>query len=493
MTDLQRELDELRDRYARLEAQAEALRQDAAVTVRELLDVIDQQRASLEEHASATAAIAAIRASNTGRLVHATTKMRRAVRRARMAWRARVSRARLRGRRRQLEVPATVKGQPIGVNVSGYVNAESGMGEATRCSIRALQRAGIPVALQNVQPETQRTADTSFTEFVDSNPHPFNLIHLNADNMEWFASMRGPQYFQHRYTIGYWFWELEAFRPDWMPAFEYVDEVWVASEFSLRAIGRDAPVPVVHMPLGLQPLTVADATRAQFGLPERAFIFLYVFDVSSQLERKNPMAAIRAFKLAGLKHDEAVLLLKFTNGHRDRAAVRRLSEAATGLNVVLLDTVMHRPELNALMSLTDCCVSLHRAEGFGLTIAEHMSLGKPAIATAYSGNMDFMTSETSCLVPYQLVPITRDLGPYLRGNLWADPDIEHAAARMRDLARAPERAKEIGERGRAYVRRALDPERSARLVRGRLEQVRAGELHVSGHAPALDDATFKFA
>ena len=489
MNDLQRELDELREQYARLEAQAEALRHDAATTVRELLDVIEQQRAALEEYASATAAIAAIRASNTGRMVHATTRMRLAARRLRMAWRA----TRARARHRRLSVPRAVLEQTLGVNVAGYVNAESGMGEATRCSIRGLQRAGIPVALQNVRPDTQRTADTSFTEFVDANPHPFNLVHLNADNMEWFASARGPQYFRDRYTIGYWFWELEAFRPDWLPAFGYVDEVWVASEFSLRAIGKDAPVPVVHMPLGLQPPAVASASRAQFGLPERAFIFLYVFDVSSQLERKNPMAAIRAFKLAGLKHDEAVLLLKFTNGHRDRAAVRRLAEAAGGLNVVMLDTVMHRPELNALMSVTDCCVSLHRAEGFGLTIAEHMAFGKPAIATAYSGNLDFMKPDTSCLVPYTMVRIARDLGPYLRGSLWAEPDVEAAAVFMRDLARAPDRARELGERGRAYVARALDRDRSARLMRGRLEQVRAGKLRVSGEAPAPDDATFTFA
>jgi glycosyltransferase involved in cell wall biosynthesis len=487
--DLRRDLEILREQYARLEQQAEALRLDAATTVRDLLNVIESQRMALEEKGTATAAIAAIRASNTGRVVQATTRMRLVARRIRMAWRA----AGVRSRHRRLSIPRAVSEQPIGVNVAGYVTAESGMGEATRCSIRALQRAGIPVALQNVRPETQRTADTSFTDFADANPHPFNLVHLNADNMEWFATTRGPQYFRNRYTIGYWFWELETFRPDWLPAFEYVDEVWVASEFSLRAIGKDAPVPVVHMPLGLQPPTIAPASRAHFGLPERAFVFLYVFDVSSQLERKNPMAAIRAFKLANLKHDEAVLLLKFTNGHRDRAAVRRLAEAAGGLNVVMLDTVMHRPELNALMSLTDCCVSLHRAEGFGLTIAEHMAFGKPAIATAYSGNLDFMRPDTSCLVPYTLVPITRDLGPYFRGNLWADPDVGAAGAFMRELAQAPDRARALGDRGRAYVARALDPDRSARLMRGRLEQVRAGQLRVSGEAPAPDDATFKFA
>jgi hypothetical protein len=182
--------------------------------------------------------------------------------------------------------------------------------------------------------------------------------------MDAFARDRGPGYFKDRYTIGYWFWELEQFRPDWLPAFQLVDEVWVASEFSRAAIGANAPVPVVHMPLGIETPVPGPFGRAHFGLPAHPFIFLYTFDVSSHMERKNPLGAIRAFRQAGFDHDEAVLLLKFTNGHTDRAAVRRLAEAASGLNVTLLDVVLSRPEVSALMHCTDACFSLSSRQGF---------------------------------------------------------------------------------------------------------------------------------
>ncbi len=480
--DLRNELAELRRRHAALEAETDALRRDATETAQDLLRVIDEQRALLDSTNEVSSAIAAIRASNVGKLARALDRWQDRTRRLRARWR---SASQARARTRTLDVPDAVRRAPLGVNVAGYVSAESGMGEATRCSIRALRRAGIPVVLNNVIGR-QRTADASFTDFTEQNPHPFNLIHLNADNMAWFAADHGSAYFHHHYSIGYWFWELETFRPDWVPAFDYVDEVWVASEHSRKAIGRDAPVPVVHMPLGLSEPVAGPFTRAHFGLPETAFVCLFAFDVSSQMERKNPFGAVRAFRWAGLDHDEAVLVLKFTNGHFDRDAVRRLAEAAAGLNVIMLDGAMDRPELNALMQVSDCCLSLHRAEGFGLTIAEHMLMGKPAVATAYAGNLDFMTPDVSCLVDSRPVSIPRNYGPYFRGYVWAEPDVEQAGAYLRQLARDPARARAIGERGRAWVRQVLSPARSARLMRSRLERIQAGELVTDGLAPPVD-------
>ena len=318
MTDLEKELADLRRKHADLERAAEQLRREAAETARELLDVIDRQREALEDAAGAAATVAAIRASNTGRLLGATERWRDRIRRARFA----LSTTRARGRTRQRRaVPASVAHSPIGVNVSGYLNAESGMGEAARCSIRALRSADVPLALNNIR-GPQRMLDATFTDFDESAPHPFNLVHLNADNMQRFALDRGRKYFRNRYTIGYWFWELEQFRPDWLGAFDYVDEVWVASEHTQRSIGKDAPVPVLHMPLGLPELPASAIGRAHFGIPENAFTFLYTFDVSSQMERKNPLGAVRAFKLAGIEYQRAILVLKFTNGHTNRAAVR---------------------------------------------------------------------------------------------------------------------------------------------------------------------------
>jgi len=482
MTDgLQGEVDRLRAEYAALAAEADALRRASAETTRELLRVLDEQRATLDDAAAITAAASAIEASTTGRLLRAFRGVRQRIRAIRMAQQAKT--ARRRAQARVLGVPAAVRSAATGINVSGYINAESGLGEATRCSLRALQRAEVPFVLNNV-PGPQRMADTSFKNFTAAHPHPFNLIHLNADNMEWIRALRGPAYFKDRYTIGYWFWELEAFRPDFLPAFDLVDEVWVASEFTRACLAANAPVPILHMPLGIEPPVPGPFGRAYFGLPEEPFIFLYTFDVSSQTERKNPMAAIRAFRLAGFTDDEAVLLLKFTNGHYDRAALRRLQEAASGLRVIFLDGALTRAEVNALMACTDACVSLHRAEGFGMTIAEHMLLGKPAIASAYSGNVDFMTPETACMVSTTRVPIPRDYGPYLRGQLWGDPDATEAAAHMRDLVRIEGRAADLGARGRDHVRRVLDPARTAALMAARLQQIQQGHLRVTGIPPA---------
>src|SRR5688572_2200374 len=474
------ELVELQAAYAQLLREAEALRLQAADTTRELLRVIEEQRTLLEESLAMAATAAAIEASNSGRLSRAMAVVRRRVRDVRM--RARQRQALRAVRSRPSHVPPAVKSAPLGVNSSGYLNAESGMGEAARCSVRALARIGVPFALNNVR-GPQRTTDASFTDFTNDHPHPFNLVHLNADNMDAFARDRGPGYFKDRYTIGYWFWELEQFRPDWLPAFQLVDEVWVASEFSRAAIGANAPVPVVHVPLGLETPVPGPFGRAHFGLPAHPFIFLYTFDVSSQIERKNPIGAIRAFRQAGFDHDEAVLLLKFTNGHTDRAAVRRLAEAAAGLNVTLLDVVLSRPEVSALMHCTDACFSLHRAEGFGMTIAEQMLLGRPAIATGYSGNMDFMTPDVARLITAPPVHLTRDCGPYLRGYVWADPDIAEAAKAMVDLVRTPGLAADLGARGRAHVQRVLDPARAAALMVNRLQQIQAGHVRVSGRVP----------
>ena len=270
-----------------------------------------------QDSAATQSRIAAIRASNTWRAVEALRRMR-----ARLGL-ARSPEHHLR-RRRRSDVSRFVKNAPLGVNVAGYLDTESGMGEAARGSIRSIEAAGIPVALNNVESRL-RKADRSYAAaFVADNPHPFNLVHLNADNMGWFASDQGRNYFRHRYTIGYWFWELAEFRDEWIPFFGFVDEVWAASEFMRQSFAARSPVPVVRMPLPIVVPPVPALGRSHFRIPATGTVFLYMFDVSSQAERKNPLGAIEAFRRAGFERDEAVLVLKFTNAEYDRDAVRRL-------------------------------------------------------------------------------------------------------------------------------------------------------------------------
>jgi glycosyltransferase involved in cell wall biosynthesis len=267
---------------------------------------------------------------------------------------------------------------------------------------------------------------------------------------------------------------LSTLRPDWAPFSGYVDEVWTATRFVQDAVRATCTVPAVRMPLPIVLPPIPAHGRAHFGLPESARIFLYIFDVSSQTERKNPLAAIRAFRRAGLPHGDAVLVLKFTNPEYDRAGVRRLHEEAAGLNVVMLDRYLDRGELCALINTADCYLSPHRAEGFGLTLLEAMRLGKPVIGTAYSGNMDFMTPVNSYLLDYSLVTLTRDYGPYFRGAVWAEPDDEHAARLIREVFDNPEQAAARGARARADVEKDWSPEVTGSAVRRRLEAIRAG-------------------
>jgi glycosyltransferase involved in cell wall biosynthesis len=461
------------ERLEQLVADVEQLRKDATAALRDLRDLSARQREVLHATMLAHATLAAIRASNTWRLLEWYRRWWVRLRGGRL--RAQGLLALRRSRRGPRPVPRAVREAPLGVNVAGYISTESGMGEAVRASIRSLQAVDVPVTLYNVQ-SLLRKHDASYTQFTDDHPHPFNLVHLNADNMASFARLRGREYFRNRYTIGYWFWELSTFRDDWLNCFGYVDEVWVASEFSRICLQEKSRLPILNMPLPVVAPELPTYGRSHYGLPERGAVFLFTFDVSSQTERKNPAGVVRAFRKAGFGRDEAVLVLKFTNAEYNREAVRQLHDEASGLSVLMFDGYMNRTELFGLVNASDCYVSLHRAEGFGLTMAEAMRLGKPVIATAYSGNVDFMTQDNSYLVDHRIVPLTRDFGPYLRGSTWAEPDLDQAARFMRRIVEDPDEARRRGRRALEDIAATRDPAVTGARVRARLDAIQAGRV-----------------
>jgi hypothetical protein len=132
----------------------------------------------------------------------------------------------------------------------------------------------------------------------------------------------------------------------------------------------------------------------------------------------------------------------------------------------------------------DCYVSLHRAEGFGLTLAEAMSLGRPVIATGYSGNLDFMTDRNSYLVAHEMAPVGPGSAPYPPEAEWAEPDIEHAARLMREVFENQDAARQRGRLAAAEIAITHSLEASGRSMVRRLESLR---LHLpsrngAGHA-----------
>jgi len=336
-----------------------------------------------------------------------------------------------------------------GIRVAGYLTTESGVGELGRLALAAVNSAGIEVATY-----VETTALSRQNHPIERLEHDMavNVVCVNADELPNFAKRVGPSFFSGHYTVGLWAWELEELPQKFATAFDYVDEVWALSRFAREAIARVSPKPVYAFPLPIvEPELDETVTRAELGLPG-GFVFLFCFDLLSIFERKNPLGLIDAFCTAFQPAEGPLLVIKVVNGQLEPGSLERLKIAASERSdVIVIDRYLDPLVNAALMASCDCYVSLHRSEGFGLTLAEAMALGKPVIATGYSGNLDFMTAETSYLVPWSAGKVPVGCSPYPAGARWAEPDLEAAARAMRDVYEHPSKAAEVGRRARAHV------------------------------------------
>jgi glycosyltransferase involved in cell wall biosynthesis len=375
-----------------------------------------------------------------------------------------------------LRLSASSPNAPMGLNVTGYLRARSGVGEAARATLRAARAAGLPLAVNefHVGCASEKEGPQE-APCAEGYPHPISLFQVNADQVPVLRSTLGEAAFRGRYNIGFWYWELAEFPGEWMSSFDPFDEIWVASSFCQRAISACSPIPVVCMPPGIAPEPDPARTRAEFGLPQDGYLFLTMADSLSFPQRKNPLGAIQAFERAFDRADRGVhLAVKVINGAFHPERMEELRRAADhDPRVILLDACLSRPDTDALLSLADAYVSLHRSEGFGLPLAEAMRLGTPAIGTGWSSNLEFMTPQNSMLVNHRLITLDRDIGPYRKGQVWADPDLDHAAACMRALRDDPALARRLGEQGRRDMIERFSPEAAGARMEQRLRLIQS--------------------
>ncbi|MCF3623132.1 glycosyltransferase [Planktothrix agardhii] len=363
----------------------------------------------------------------------------------------------------------------LGINIAGHVKGDFGLGVGVRANIRAIEAAGIPHVINNLYlnfkpPET----DTTYTNFSEDNPYPINLVQTNPNMMEQSINKDGspvltPKYFQGRYNIALWLFELPQIPPEWDFAFDWFDEIWVMSNFCAEIFAPSSPIPVFKVNFPKPSLN-----RESLGWPKNKFIFLFMFDFTSCYERKNPIATIKAFKQAfGQSCSEDVLLvIKYRSPqYYPHLRDQMVAEAADCPSIRFIDGNLKREETNALVYNCDCYVSLHRAEGFGLTMAEAMFYAKPVIATAYSSNLDFMNVNNSFLVKYKLVTTTEAHLPYPAGSIWADPDIDHAASLMRYVFDNQQAARDVGARASREIKSLLGTQTVGHKIRSRLEYI----------------------
>ena len=343
-----------------------------------------------------------------------------------------------------------------GVNLLGYARGEFGIAENVRSYARAIEQTEYPFLIFNFDVgANSRQEDRSMERhFSETLRYADNLFFINADQMRIARDVLGRNAFSGRHNIGFWVWELEKFPREWCDAFELVDEVWVPTHFVREAIAACTDKLVLRMPKAIEFDAPAGMDRAYFGLPEDAFVYLYSYDFNSFTARKNPEAVIAAFRQAfedgsGGKR----LLVKSINGVRHPGRLAALQRAvADDPRIEVRDGFLSRGEMFGLQNVVDCYVSLHRSEGFGLGMAECMYLGKPVIATGYSGNLDFMNRENSLLVDYKMIPLRDGDYPHWRGQQWADADVAHAARLMRQVFDDRDFAQRVGAAAAASIR-----------------------------------------
>jgi glycosyltransferase involved in cell wall biosynthesis len=302
-----------------------------------------------------------------------------------------------------------------------------------------------------------------------------NVIHVDPPGAADVDHHHGSRFREGKYNVGYFAWELPEFPDAWLPYCDLFDEIWTPSDFTREAISMKCPRPVLTMPHAIafqRPGQPRDALRGRFGLPGDLFLFLSLFDLNSYAARKNPGAAIRAFRLSGLAGAGAALVIKVQNAAANPAEFDELRGATRDLpGTVILAETLDREDIFALEAACDCFVSLHRAEGFGLAIAECMYLGKPVISTDWSAPAEYVSEGNGCPVPATLVALDRSHGPYSKGSTWAEPDEGQAAKWMRRLFAEPALAARLGAAARDTIEARFSPAVVGARYRRRLEAI----------------------
>jgi glycosyltransferase involved in cell wall biosynthesis len=370
---------------------------------------------------------------------------------------------------------------PPGLNFIADLHGDGSLSEIARIALDALRTQDYPFSyVELLYPyQMYRTAEVRYPRYENlptGSRYPLNLLNYNLHIFETLSDEALRAVTQGKYTIGHWVWEMPNVPPSWLPQFKRVDEAWVISTFTQSIFNKLSDLPTTVINPAIQVGDTAGLGRADFGLPEDRYIFLFTFSVGSGDGRKNPWGVIEAFKRAfgtGPRKDGPLLVLKTQHSADYPDLMAALHRGIEEVGGVLLDASYPRPQFNDLLRAADSYVSLHRAEGYGLGMAEAMALGKPVIATGYSGNLDYMTPQNSYLVDYVLRSVQKEdhryrpelVDLYYEGLEWAEPDVDIAALFMAQLDEHPDTGRARGAFAAAEIARNLSLEAvGARMV-----------------------------
>jgi len=354
--------------------------------------------------------------------------------------------------------------QQISVTYYGHVFDASGYGNAARAYIHALHTAGVELSVVDLSSHDRQVRD----EFVESlvgrritaDFHLFHGIpHVWAQHA-----------FRVRNGIAMTVWETDTMPTQWRNTLNQVLETWLPCEFNVAAFRPQVP-QVVKLPHPMMP------RNGHHPLPDpRAFLRVepdefVVYSIFEWQDRKSPLEQLRAYLTAFRANDRAVLIAK-TNPAAAPAAAAALAQAradtGSDARVELRAEAWSDTEIEALHARGDCYLSLHRGEGWCYPLFDAACKGVPVVATAYSGPLEYLDGDHHELVPYRLTAVQQPYVYYHPRMQWADPDVSHAAARLRWVHDHREEASRKAAEAAAALHQRYAPAEIGLMMRGRL-------------------------
>lgn len=367
---------------------------------------------------------------------------------------------------------------PLRIAFIGPWNYSNGLGVGARGYLSALWHTHHILSVHPIHPPFHVHARMTPTCDVGmfTGPADVAIVDLNPDGWEPLLSDAQRRIVDEaRARVGLFVWEMDEVPDSWMPVVNRMDAIWTPSRFCADVLARRTARRVDVIP---HVVPVAPEVADPKGEPSRTI--LYAFDGASYLARKRPMALIEAFALAGLGERGWQLVLKTKNLlEAPEPAAALLAAAAATPGVTLITKPLPGEQMAALLERADIYASPHRAEGFGLTIAEAMAHGKVVVATDYGGSRDFLDDSCGFPVAGALVRLEQDHGPYSQGGVWCEvsiPDLADALLRAADLVDAGDHT--LGARARARVAERLSPWAVADQMDASLARVARAGLRV---------------
>ncbi|MEN3324625.1 glycosyltransferase [Mariniflexile soesokkakense] len=360
-----------------------------------------------------------------------------------------------------------MKTHQLGLNIIGYTDSMFGLGEAVKLNIEAAKKLNIPINIINYE-KIKRQSNYKY-EFKYS----INLVQIAINDLDTFLSIIDPEFFNNKYSILFLMWESEYFPSKFKETINLFNEIWTASTYCKEIFKKVYNGPIITVPhpveLSLEPIKNQESISF---FDKNRFSFLFIFSYHSSIERKNPFFLVKAFIEAFGNNNNVELIIKTIGAQQFKQSKNKLHKLLSDQNNIrIIDLDLDKNSVNHLINNCDCYVSMHHSEGFGLTLAEAMNLGKPTIATNYSGNTEFMNDNNSFLVDFELGFIENPDNNFCSKTLWGNPNMLSAIKNLKEVYINSDLRNRKALNAKLFVNEKLSFYTVGSIINNRLEQL----------------------